>query len=276
MAEAAAPTYAGKVVVVTGASTGIGRALCLALASQGPRLVLAARDKDRLQDVADLCRGRGAETLVVPTDVASADSCQRLVSRAVSTFGALDVLVNNAGSSMRARLEDVSDPALFDRLMRVNYFGPVHLTYYSLAELKKAKGQIVTVSSLTGLAGVPTRTGYAASKHALMGFFDSLRIELQGTGVSVTLICPDFVTSEVDRRSAGPDGQPLGDKAVPHKGAMTAERCAELTLRAMERRKRLVVLSFRGRWGRWIKLVAPGLLDWIAARAVRSESQPSV
>ena len=272
MAEQAAPPFRNKVVVVTGASAGIGRALCLALASQQPRLVLAARDKDRLQQVADACRALGAETLVVPTDVSSDAACQRLVSRAVSSYGGLDVLVNNAGFSMRARLEDVSDPALFERLMRVNYFGPVYLTYYALAELKKSRGLIVVISSLTGLAGVPTRTGYAASKHALIGFFDSLRIELEGTGVGVTVVCPDFVVSEIDRRAAGADGQPLGDKAISHQGIMTAERCAQLTVAAMEKRKRLLVPSVRGRLGRWLKLLAPGLLDWMSARAVRSEA----
>lgn len=275
MAEQAAPPFQNKVVVVTGASAGIGRALCLALAPQRPRLVLAARDKDRLQQVADACRALGAETLVVPTDVASNAACQRLVSRAVSGFGGLEVLVNNAGFSMRARLEDVSEPALFERLMQVNYLGPVYLTYYALAELKKSRGLIVAVSSLTGLAGVPTRTGYAASKHALLGFFDSLRIELKDSGVGVTVVCPDFVVSEIDRRSAGADGQPLGERAVQHRGIMSAEACAARIVTAMEKRQRLLVLSFRGRLGRWLKLLAPGLLDWMSARAVRSEAKGS-
>ncbi|HLA78281.1 MAG TPA: SDR family oxidoreductase [Vicinamibacteria bacterium] len=273
MAEQAAPPFQNKVVVVTGASAGIGRALCLALAPQRPRLVLAARDKDRLQEVADACRGLGAETLVVPTDVSSDAACQRLVSRVVSGFGGLDVLVNNAGFTMRARLEDVSDPTLFERLMRVNYFGPVYLTYYALAELKRSRGLIVVVSSLTGLAGVPTRTGYAASKHALLGFFDSLRIELKDSGVGVTVVCPDFVASEIDRRAAGGDGQPLGDRAIPHQGIMSAEACAARTVAAMARRQRLLVLSFRGRLGRWMKLLAPSVLDWMSARAVRSETK---
>jgi short-subunit dehydrogenase len=275
MAEQAAPPFQNKVVVVTGASAGIGRALCLALAPQRPRLVLAARDQDRLQQVADACRALGAETLVVPTDVSSNAACQRLVSRVVSGFGGLEVLVNNAGFSMRARLEDVSEPALFERLMQVNYLGPVYLTYYALAELKKSRGLIVVISSLTGLAGVPTRTGYAASKHALIGFFDSLRIELEDSGVGVTVVCPDFVVSEIDRRSAGADGQPLGERAVQHQGIMSAEACAARIVAAMEKRQRLLVLSFRGRLGRWLKLLAPGLLDWVSARAVRSEAKGS-
>jgi short-subunit dehydrogenase len=127
----------------------------------------------------------------------------------------------------------------------------------------------VAVASLAGLTGVPTRTGYAASKHAVFGFFDSLRIELAGTGVSVTLIAPDFVVSEIHRRSLGPDGRPLGATRMQEAKIMTAEECAARIVRAMERRQRLAVLSLRGRLGRFARLVSPGLIDRIAARAVR-------
>ena len=178
--------YTGKSIVVTGASSGIGRALCLALAPQRPRLVMAARDASRLEEVAAECRAAGAEVLVVPTDVTSPDECRRMVEHTVAAFGALDVLVNNAGASMMARFDEIEDIGLYERLMRVNYLGSVYPTYYALPHLKKSRGQIVVMSSLAGLTGVPTRTGYAASKHAVFGFFDSLRIELRGTGVSVT------------------------------------------------------------------------------------------
>ena len=171
--------YAGRVVVVTGASQGIGKALCLELAPQGPRLVLAARDATALEAVAAECRARGAEALVVPTDVGDESACRALVDRAVERYGALDVLVNNAGMGMLARFEDVTDLSLYERLMRVNYLGSVYPTFYALPHLKRSRGQIVAVSSLAGLNGVPGRTAYAATKHAQMGFFDSLRIELR-------------------------------------------------------------------------------------------------
>ena len=199
--------YAGKVIVVTGASQGIGKALCLELAGQRPRLVLAARDAAALEAVAAACRARGAETLVVPTDVGDEASCRALVERAVEGFGGVDVLVDNAGIGMLARFEDVADLSLYERLMRVNYLGSVYPTFYALPHLKRSRGQIVGVSSLAGLAGVPLRTAYAASKHAQIGFFDSLRVELHGTGVSVTVIAPYFVQSEIRRRSPGPDGR---------------------------------------------------------------------
>ena len=253
---------------MTGASSGIGRALCEELAPQGPRLVLAARDAARLEAVAEACRSRGALTLVAPTDVTSADACARLVATSVAHFGGVDVLVNNAGAGMIAPFEEVRDLSIFEQLMRVNYLSCVYLTYHALPHLKKSRGQIVVVASLAGLTGVPTRTGYAASKHALFGFYDSLRIELAGTGVSVTMIAPDFVVSEIHVRAAGPDGRAVGRSPMQESRIMTAERCAALMVPAMEKRRRLLVMSLRGRLGRFVRLVAPGLIDRVAQRAV--------
>lgn len=261
--------YAGRAIVITGASSGIGRALALRLAGQRPRLVLAARDAARLEDVAAECRLRGAEALVVPTDVSVEEECQRLVALTVDAFGGLDVLVNNAGMSMMARMDELTDVGIYERLMRVNYLGCVYPTFHALPHLKKARGQIVAVASLAGLTGVPTRTGYAATKHALFGFFDSLRIELRGTGVDVTVVAPDFVVSEIHRRSMGADGRPIGTSPMQESKIITAEECARLIAGAMEGRKRLLITSRRGRLGRWARLVAPGMIDRIAARAVR-------
>ena len=262
--------YSGKVVVVTGASSGIGRALCLALAPQRPRLVLAARDAVSLEDVATGCRAAGAEALVVPTDVTSTEGCRRLVDRAVEVFGALDVLVNNAGASMMARFDEIEDLSVFGRLMDVNYLGSVYPTHYALPHLKKSRGQIVVMSSLAGMNGVPTRTGYAASKHAVFGFFDSLRIELEGTGVDVTMVAPYFVLSEIHRRSTGADGRPLGKSPMQEDKIMTAETCAALTVAGMEARKRLVITNWRGgRLSRLMRVIAPAVADRLAQKAVR-------
>jgi short-subunit dehydrogenase len=261
--------YTGKVIVVTGASQGIGKALCLELAAQRPRLVLAARDEAALGGVAAECRARGAEALVVPTDVADETACRALVEKAVLRFGGVDVLVNNAGMGMLARLEDVTDLSLYERLMRVNYLGSVYPSFYSLPHLKRSRGQIVAVSSLAGLSGVPMRTAYAATKHAQVGFFDSLRIELREAGVSVTVIAPYFVQSEIRRRSPGPDGRTVEASPVKEGEVMSAQECARLTVRAMEKRQRMLVMSLKGKLGRWVKLVAPGLVDRMAAGAVR-------
>jgi NAD(P)-dependent dehydrogenase (short-subunit alcohol dehydrogenase family) len=263
------PVYEGKVVVVTGASQGIGKALCLELARQRPRLVLAARDRSALEAAADACRARGAEAVVVPTDVADEASCRALVGQTVERFAGVDALVNNAGIGMLARFEDVTDLSLYERLMRVNYLGSVYPTFHALPHLRKRRGQIVAVSSLAGLAGVPMRTAYAATKHAQIGFFDSLRIELRGTGVDVTVVCPYWVRSEIRRRSAGPHGRTVAASPVCEEEVMTAEECARLIVRAMERRQRMLVMTLKGRLGRWAKLAFPGLVDHLAAEAVR-------
>lgn len=261
--------YAGKVVVVTGASQGIGKALGLALASQRPRLVLAARDEAALRAVAAACGALGAETLVVPTDVADEAACRALIEAAVARFAGVDVLVNNAGVGMLARFEDVSDLSQYERLMRVNYLGSVYPTFHALPHLKRSRGQIVAVSSLAGLCGVPHRTAYAATKHAQMGFFDSLRIELQGTGVAVTVVAPYFVQSEIRRRSPGPDGRPLAESPIREGEIMSAEECARRIVRAMERRQRMLVMTLKGKLGRWLGLAFPALVDHLAAEAVR-------
>ncbi len=264
--------YTGKVIVVTGASSGIGKALCLALALQRPRLVLAARDAFALEAVAADCMAKGAEALVVPADVTSPEACRALVLRTVERFQALDVLVNNAGIGMIARFDAIEDLSVYERLMQVNYLGCVYLTHAALPHLKRSRGQIVTVASVAGLTGVPTRTGYSASKHAVIGFFDSLRIELADTGVSVTMVAPDFVVSDIHRRAIGPDGKPLGKSPLRESKIMTAEECAALMVEAMEKRQRLLITSWRGRVGRFVRLFAPGLIDAIARRAVQRGS----
>lgn len=259
----------GKTVIVTGASSGIGRAICLELAPQKPNIVLAARDAARLDEVAAECRAKGAAVLVVQTDVALEEACRDLIARTVERFGEIDVLVANAGRTMWARLDEVKDLSLYEELMRTNYFGAVYPTFYALPHLKRSRGRIAVVSSVAGLTGVPERTGYSASKHALFGFFESLRIELQDTGVTVTMVAPDFVVSEIHRRAIGPDGEPLGKSPLREGKVMTAEECARRIVRAVERRQRLVITSLRGRLGRWVRLLAPRLIDGVARRAIR-------
>jgi len=192
-----------------------------------------------------------------------------LVDAALAQFGSIDALFHNAGSTMWSRLDELADPELLERLMRTNYLGAAWLTWRALPALVAARGRIVAVASLAGLVGIPTRTGYAASKHAMIGFFESLRIELAGTGASVTVIAPDFVRSEIHRRAIGPDGQPLGASPMQQAKIMSADECAGIILRAALERRRLVVTSLRGRAMRWLKLLAPGLVDRLAARAIR-------
>jgi len=263
--------FTDKVIVVTGASEGIGRALCLALAPQRPRLAIAARNEGRLNELMKELESQGARALVVPTDVTREEACKRLIGMTIEKWGSIDVLVNNAGGTMWTNFDEVTDTSVFEKLMRLNYLGSVYCTYHALPHLKKSKGLVVAVSSVAGLVGVPTRTGYAATKHALFGFFDSLRIELEGTGVGVTMIAPDFVLTEIHRRALGHDGKPLGKSPLQEGRIMTAEKCAALIVKAMENRDRLLLTSRRAKVGRWIRLVSPRLIDHIARKAIREK-----
>ena len=262
--------FQDKVVVVTGASEGIGRALCLELAPQRPKLVLAARNEARLHEAAEQCQDVGAQVLVVPTDVTDEAACKTLIDKTVDHFRGIDVLVNNAGGTIWARFDEVSDLSIFDGLMKLNYMGGVYCTYHALPHLKDARGILVGVSSLAGMSGVPCRTAYAATKHAQFGFFDSLRIELDGTGVDVVMIAPDFVVTQIHKRALDGNGEPLGESPLQESKVMSAQECASLIVDAMTHRRRLVLGSFRGKAGRWLKLVYPKAIDNIARRAIES------
>jgi short-subunit dehydrogenase len=260
------------VIVLTGASEGIGRAIAIELAPRKVRLVLAARNRARLDEVAAQCTALGSQCHVHITDVTDPAQCRSLVDAAIAAFGRIDMLINNAGGTMWSRFDALEDVRLFEDLMRLNYMSAVYLTAAALPWLKQSRGRLVAVASLAGLTGVPERTGYAATKHAMVGFFDSLRIELAGSGVTVTVIAPDFVQSEIHKRAIGADGRPLGESPMQVDRIMTAAECARMTVRAIERRQRLLITSRRGRLGRWLKLVAPGIIDRIAAAAIRDRS----
>ena len=261
-------SFQNQVVIITGASAGIGKELALRLAAEGAWLALGARNAEKLEAVAENCRQKGGRALAVQTDVSDKKSCQDLIEKTVEEYGKIDVLVNNAGITMWAYFEEFTDIIPFERIMQVNYFGSLYCTFYALPYLKKTKGRLVGVSSLTGKTGVPTRSGYAASKHAMAGFFDTLRIELKDTGVSVTMIYPGFVSTEVRERAMGSDGKPLGESPLDEAGAMTVEKCVDLMVPAIAKRKRELVMTAKGKIGLWLKLMAPGLVDRIALNAV--------
>ena len=259
----------GRRIILTGASEGIGRALALALAARKARIVLAARDASRLESLARECRAAGAEAHAVPTDVANAQDCEWLIAESVRALGGIDVLINNAGITMWSRFDALEDLEVFGRLLEVNYLAPVRLTSLALPQLRQSKGLMVAVASLAGLTGVPERTAYAGSKHALVGFCDSLRIELAGSGVDICVVAPDFVVTETHKRATGPDGEPLGASPMQQSKIMTAGDCAARIVKAIDHRERLVLMSARGRAGRWLKLLAPSLVDRLAAKAIR-------
>jgi short-subunit dehydrogenase len=260
-----------NVAIITGASSGIGRELAFQLADQGAWLSLAARDVDRLQAVAEECQQRGARVFITQTDVTIQEQCQTLVECTNRAFGRIDTLVNNAGVSMRVLFEDLQDLTIIEKVMQVNFFGSLYCTHYALPYLKETRGRIVVLASLTALFGVPTRTGYAASKHAVKGFFDSLRIELAGSGVTVTISYPDYVATEARQRALGADGHPIGESPLDEDKVMSVETCVGLLVKAMEQRKREDKQTKKGKLGPWANLAAPGLVDKIARKAVHIE-----
>ena len=262
--------FKDKSIIITGASSGIGRELAHQLAAQGAWLVLAARNVERLEAARAECIALGGRAICIRTDVSDPQQCAEMIRVAMQEYGRIDVLVNNAGITMWATFEEVSDLGIFEQIMRVNYLGSLYCTHYALPHLKQTRGQIVGISSLTGKAGVPTRSGYAASKHAMAGFFDSLRIEVAPYGVSVTMVYPGFVASEVRARAFGPDGQPLGESPVREGDVMTVETCARLIVGAMAKRRRELVMTLRGKLGQWLKLIAPALVDRIASQAIKT------
>jgi short-subunit dehydrogenase len=221
-----------------------------------------------LERVAEGVRKRGAKVIVVSADVALKEECKKIVDAAIQAFGRIDTLVNNAGMTMWAKFDDIKDISMLERIMQVNYMGAVYCTHFALPHLKAAKGRIIGIASLTGLVGVPTRTGYAASKHAMRGFFDSLRIELEDSGVSVTMVYPGFVATGIRENATGADGKPALIDPVDQAGVMSVQECTRLIVRAIETRKREEVMTMKGKFGQWLRLIAPKMIDGMAKRAV--------
>lgn len=261
-----------QVAIVTGASSGIGRALALQLAGQGACVALAARDAARLEAVAAECRQHGGQkpggqALVVPTDVGQESQCQALVERTCQEFGRIDLLVNNAGIAVGGALADLPDLKLFKQVIDVNLYGNVYCTYYALPHLLQSKGRILAISSMGGKAAIPFNTPYSASKYGVHGFYDSLRVEVASAGVSVTVVCPYWVVTEFHERQMDKDGNPRGPRgrAMYTKKMMTADQCAARALKAAAARKREVLMG-PGFPAVFLKTIAPGLIDWLTMK----------
>ena len=199
----------GKVVIITGASSGIGKALAYVLAQKQCKLVLAARSLDQLEELQAELAAKGTEVLVVKTDVALEADCQQLIEATLAKFGRIDVLINNAGISMRALFEDASLDVI-RKLMDVNFWGTVYCSKYALPWLLKTQGSLVGVISIAGYIGLPGRTGYSASKFAVRGFLDTLRVENLKKGLHVLVAAPGFTSSNIRNTALQADGSMLG------------------------------------------------------------------
>ncbi len=252
--------FTNKTVIVTGASSGIGEALAREFAARGARVVLGARSIQKLQLIAGEIRDRGGEAVYCAVDVTKPEECRELIDTAVREFGGVDVLVCNAGLSMRALFDDV-DLDVLHRLMDVNFWGTVNCCKYALPYLQASKGSVVGVSSVAGLHGLPGRTGYSASKYAMTGFLETLRIENLKKGLHVMIACPGFTASNVRFSALTADGSQQGETPRNEATMMTAAEVARIIARDVLRRKRLCLMEAEGRATHFVKKFAPAFLD---------------
>ena len=263
--------FSGKVLAITGASEGIGAELARQASGKHVWLALAARNLEKLEAVAAECRARGAEALAIRCDVGVEADCRNFIEETARKYSSLDILVNNAGVSGHAGFEEVTDFAWYEAMMRVNYMGSLYCTRYALPHLRKRRGQIVAISSLAGKIGIPGRTGYSPSKAAQAIFFEALRLELQGTGVDVTVVYPGVVATNIRLHGYGPDGQPAGKSGLKEDKAMPVDECVRQILEATLARKRELVMTLQARIGLWLKLALPETVDRMVLRAVKKD-----
>ncbi len=247
-----------KVILITGASSGIGAALVRESLDRGALVVLAARNIASMRELVN--DYSPSSYLVVQTDVSNESDCRQLINEAIKRFGRIDVLINNAGVSMRA-LFGVVKLEVLEHLMQVNFWGAVYCTHHALPHVLRSKGSVVGVSSVAGYKGLPARSGYSASKFALQGFLECLRIENMKTGLHVLIACPGFTASNIRKTALAEDGSVQGESPRAEEKMMTAEEVAKHILDAVIKRKRTLVLTRQGRLTVWLNKLFPSLTD---------------
>ncbi|WP_379092718.1 SDR family oxidoreductase [Pedobacter sp. UC225_65] len=268
--------FKDKVVVITGASSGIGKALAEELAKRGANLVLGARQYVTLCEItAALETKYQIKALAVQADVSKEEDCEQLVKQTLVTFGKIDVLINNAGLSMRALFNDL-DLSVIKNLMDVNFWGTVYCTKYALPEILKTKGSIIGVSSIAGYRGLPGRTGYSSSKFAMNGFMESLRTELLKTGVHVMVACPGFTTSNIRVAALSKDGAAHGETSMEEGKMMSAEEVAVRISDGILKRKRTLIMTRQGKLAVWMNKLFPAFTDKKVFELFAKEKNPLI
>jgi len=268
-------SFAGATVLVTGAGGGLGRAIALRFAAAGASVVALDKDSAGVADVGAELHRLGVAHLALPCDITDAAACDRAVAATVERFGRLDVLVNNAGMSQRSGFA-VTDLAVIRRVMDVNFFGAVHCTKAALPQLLASRGLVIAISSVAGYTPLIARTGYAASKHAMHGFFESLRTELAPQGVDVMMVCPSFIATHIDRNALGGDGQPVRHAQLTTGSRLQPDAVAEQIFAAAQRGRRLLLAGRTARAAWWVSRLAPALYDRLMARRLRGELESDV
>ncbi len=263
-------SFDGATVVVSGAAGGLGRALALRYARAGARIVALDLDAQAVEQLSVDLAQTGAEAMALSCDVTDEAACRAAMASAVQRFGRIDVVINNAGISHRSAFVS-TDTSVLRRVMEVNLFGAIHLTRAALPALQQSHGLIVAISSVAGYTPLIARTGYAASKHALHGFFTSLRTEVTGAGIDVMLVCPSFIATAIDRNALGGDGRAATHRQVVAGRPLQPGDVADKIFSASERSKRLLLIGRTARAAWWLNRYAPALYERIMARRLRDE-----
>ena len=250
--------FKDKVIVVTGGSDGIGKALVDTLIQLGAKVATCARNQDKLYDLQLLHSGKPLHTIVA--DVSIYNDCKNFIDSTIQVFGGIDILINNAGISMRALVKDL-DVEVIEKVMDINFKGTLYCTKLALNSITERKGTIVGVSSIAGYRGLPGRSGYSASKFAVHGFLEALRTEMADSDVNVMWVCPGFTSSNIRQAALNKKGNAQGESPMDEKKMMSSLKCAAHILRAVEKRKRTLVLTFNGKQTVFMNKFFPSLAD---------------
>lgn len=262
--------FKDKVIIITGASSGIGKACAIEFATQGAKVVLAARRERELKKVEyQICKKRG-EAISVKTDVKNIEDCKNLIEKTVEKYRRIDVLINNAGISMRAAFEDV-DLFVIKELMDTNFYGAVYCTKFALPYLLKQKGTVIGISSISGLTPLPGRTAYSASKHAMDGFFNTLRLENIKKGLNVLVVHPGFTSSNIRNIALNNNGKPQKETPRNEEEMMSAQRVAKIIAKATLKGERDLILTAQGKLVVWLHKNFPSITDRIILHEMAKE-----
>lgn len=250
----------GKVVIITGASSGIGKSCAFEFSKLGANLMLVARSKIKLREISEEINNNQGNSTFFNADVSIEKECNEMVQKTISVFGQIDILINNAGISMRSNFNELK-LSVFEKVMNVNFWGAVYCTKYALPYVLKNKGSIVGVSSIAGHKGLPGRTAYSASKFALQGFLESLRIENFKKNLHVLIICPGFTNSNIRKKALQGDGFEQGESPRSEKKMMSSEEVALHLIRAIKNKKNNIVLTKNGKLTIFLNKFFPNLVD---------------
>jgi len=259
-----------KVVVITGGSSGIGKALAFEFGRHGAKIVVTGRQIERLDETRTELEAAGITCLALHADVSQEEEVKKMVEEVIHKFNRIDVLINNAGISMRALIEDV-EIEVIKKVMDINFYGAVYATKYCLPHIVETKGSVVGISSIAGYRGLPARVGYSTSKFALQGFLEVLRTEMLYKGVHVLIACPWFTTSNIRKTALAADGHVQGESPRKEEKMMSAEDCARRIFKGTVKRRKVLILTLQGKLLVFLNNLVPGFMDKVVYRQMAKE-----